>query len=181
MGSLPGADGSGTGYIHMANWKRFNDVPWKFGYSPGRNFNFLPYSVGDSAVCYYYEPAAMARGEVRTLSIQLAVEEEGGFARYGAASPDRLSRLLQESVRALSAEPPVKVSPPPGMSLEVSPEGFPESPALTPDPRWVDLITIRDLLNQLDSYIAGGGTVSEEELAAIELIITRLQSRYNIP
>lgn len=161
MGSIPGTDGLGNGSIHMANWKRLNDVPWKVGYSQGRNFNFLPYSVGDSAVCYYYEPVPIARGEARTISIQLAAEEEGGFARYGAASNDQLSRLLQESAWALSSAPP--------------PEGAPA------DPRWADLVTIRDLLNQLDDYMAGGGTVSEEELAAIELIITRLQSRYNIP
>jgi hypothetical protein len=178
MGSIPGEDDPGTAYIHMANWKRFNDVPWKFGYSQGRNFNFLPYSVGDSAVCYYYEPASIARGEERTISIQLAAEEGDGFARYGAASNNQLSRLLQESVKALAAEAPDKASPSPGAALDLPPEGASETPASASDPRWVDLITIRDLLNQLDSYIAGGGTVSEEELAAIELIISRLQSRY---
>jgi hypothetical protein len=93
MGSLPGADGSGNNSIHMTNWKRLNDVPWKIGYSQGRNFNLLPYSVGDSAVCYYYEPVTIARGEERIITLQLAAEEEGGFARYGAASNDRLSRL----------------------------------------------------------------------------------------
>jgi hypothetical protein len=49
------------------------------------------------------------------------------------------------------------------------------------DPRWRDLITVRDLIKQLDEYLAAGGTVSEEELAAIELIISRLQARYTIP
>jgi hypothetical protein len=184
MGSIPGTDGAGKSFIHIANWKRLNDVPWRMGYSQGRNFNFLPYSVGDSAVCYYYEPVFMERGEARTISIQLAVEDEGGFARYGASSNDQLARLLRESARVLSSEP-AKGSPgsggtpsAPGLSPE-DPRAYPAgNPA---DPRWADLITIRDLLNQLDAYMAAGGTVSEEELAAIELIISRLQARYTAP
>jgi hypothetical protein len=204
MGSIPGTEGMKNNFIHMANWKRLNDVPWKTGYAQGRNFNLLPYSVGDSAVCYYYEPVPLARGEERTVSIQLAVEDEGGFARYEAASNNQLSRLLQESVRSLSSGTPERSagipdgSPgTPGGSPEIpggspeAPGGSPETPGVYPvppagpdgraDPRWVDLITVRDLLNQLDAYMAAGGTVSEEELAAIELIINRLQSRYTIP
>jgi hypothetical protein len=183
MGSIPGTEGMKNNFIHMANWKRLNDVPWRIGYAQGRNFNLLPYSVGDSAVCYYYEPVPLARGEERTVSIQLAVEAEGGLARYEASSNNQLSRLLQESVRALSPEASRRSGEIPGGSPETSgvypvPPAGSDRPA---DPRWTDLITIRDLLNQLDAYMAAGGTVSEEELAAIELIINRLQSRYTIP
>jgi hypothetical protein len=58
--------------VHFANWKRLNGAPWKAGFSQGRNFNFLPVSVGDSAVCYYYEPRTLEKGEGRTVSLVLS-------------------------------------------------------------------------------------------------------------
>jgi hypothetical protein len=189
MGSIPGTEGTRNNYIHFANWKRFSDAPWKIGYAPGRNFNLLPYSVGDSAVCYYYDPLPLARGEERTISIQLAAEDEGGLAQYEAASNSQLSRLLIESARALSAESPGRSPERPGRSSESPRGGASESPGVSPergpdgtvDPRWRDLITVRDLINQLDEYLTTGGTISEEEFSAIELIIARLQSRYTKP
>jgi hypothetical protein len=180
MGSIPEADGAGRNSIHIANWKRLSDVPWKMGYSQGRNFNFLPYSVGDSAVCYYYEPVPLDRGAERTIRILLAAEDEGGFARYEAASNDQLSRLLRESARALSSAPPER-SPQTAETGGIASGSLSTADLPPGDPRWMDLITIRDLLNQLDAYMAAGGTVSEEELAAIELIISRLQARYTAP
>jgi hypothetical protein len=71
VGSIFSPDGSGPDSIHFANWKRLNEIGWKVPYSPGRNFNFPPYSVGDSAVCYYFEPKALNRNETRKVSFTL--------------------------------------------------------------------------------------------------------------
>ncbi|MDR2181337.1 MAG: hypothetical protein LBN92_01505, partial [Treponema sp.] len=68
MGGIQGDDITRPDEIIFGNWKRLNDTPWKYGYAAGRNFNLLPYSIGDSAVCYYFEPAAIQPGETRLLA-----------------------------------------------------------------------------------------------------------------
>jgi hypothetical protein len=77
-GSIADPD-SGSGknpdFLHFANWKRLNDAIWKAPYYEGRSFNYIPYSIGDSAVCYYYEPEVLETGESFTCSILLATEE----------------------------------------------------------------------------------------------------------
>ena len=62
--------------IHFANWKKLNDIPWKADYNPGKNFNLLPYSVGDSALCYYYEIRPLSRGEKRSFSQYIFLNSE---------------------------------------------------------------------------------------------------------
>jgi hypothetical protein len=91
--------------VQFANWKRFNDVPWKTDYSAGRNFNLLPYSINDSAVCYYFDPAPLARGESRTFSVLLAAADEKGFIPIPAASPaaENIAGLLEQSAVFVSA------------------------------------------------------------------------------
>jgi hypothetical protein len=72
--------------VHFANWKRLNEAPWKADFSEGRNFNFLPTSVGDSAVSYYYDPRTLEKGEGRTVTLVLSpVYGPGG----SAGIPDR--------------------------------------------------------------------------------------------
>jgi hypothetical protein len=68
-------------YIHFANWKKLNDAPWKAVYNHGRNFHMPPYSIGDSAVCYYYEPDVLYPGESFFYQIFLAEESPYGFSR----------------------------------------------------------------------------------------------------
>jgi hypothetical protein len=156
MGSISAGVGQKPDLVLFANWKRLNDVPWKTGYSPGRNFNYLPYSIGDSAVCYYYEPRPVSRGEILTYTILLAAEDEKGFTSYFAGSPNDLSRFLGETVPLSGGAP-------------------------SADSRQADLILLRDLINRIDSYAAGETAVTEEELAAMELVISRIKARYGLP
>jgi hypothetical protein len=49
--------------IVFANWKRLSDASWNYKTSSTRNFNLMPYSINDSAVCMYYDPVDIpARG-----------------------------------------------------------------------------------------------------------------------
>lgn len=84
--------------VHFANWKRLNDAAWKVDAKPGRNFNLLPYSMDDSAVCYYYEPVRLARGAERRVSVSLAAADTAGFSTTSADVDAGLSRLLSASV-----------------------------------------------------------------------------------
>jgi hypothetical protein len=66
-------------YIHIANWRRLNNVQWKLTFSQGRSFNVFPYSIRDSAVCYYYEPSMLEAGSSFTYSISLSTEDTALF------------------------------------------------------------------------------------------------------
>jgi hypothetical protein len=51
-----GSDITPPDKIVFANWKRLSDASWDYQTSSSRNFNLMPYSINDSAVCMYYEP-----------------------------------------------------------------------------------------------------------------------------
>jgi hypothetical protein len=158
MGSVSGPNLTTPDSVHFANWKRLNDAPWRAAYVGGRNFNYLPYSIGDSAVCYYYEPKAVESGGTRTISLVLSSEDENGF-NLTSNIPDDISRMVQESTRT--------DTPPDLDQLK--------------DMMNMDLITVRDLIAKIDEYISSGASINDEELAALELVITRLKAKYNQP
>jgi hypothetical protein len=88
MGSVSSGEGQNPEVVHFANWKRLNEVPWKLGFTPGRNFNYLPYSVNDSAVLYVFDPQPLAQGASRNYVILLAAADEGGFFQVEDAPPE---------------------------------------------------------------------------------------------
>jgi hypothetical protein len=90
MGSIPNTAENGDalpgGFLHFSNWKRLNDVPWKADYIQGRSFNNPPYSIGDSAVCYYFEPLGIQSGESIRHTVILSVFDPAGFGAGGKDS-----------------------------------------------------------------------------------------------
>jgi hypothetical protein len=97
MGSITVPDGTGPDSVMFANWKRLNDAQFKAQYTAGRNFNAPPYSVGDSAVCYYFEPRSLGRGETRVCSLMLAPQDDRGFylpAETAAGDPGQREKDL---------------------------------------------------------------------------------------
>jgi hypothetical protein len=81
-------------YIIMANWKRLNKAKWDFNYSEGRSFNNFPYSIRDSAVCYYFEPALLGAGETFTYQILLSTED---IPFYSGSSVMDLSGITEST------------------------------------------------------------------------------------
>ncbi len=151
MGSLAAPADALPNSVHFANWKRLNDASWKVTPSPGRNFNLLPYSIDDSAVCYYFDPLPLSRGASRRASVLLAAADDAGFSAAPTAVDEGLSRLLSASVQEA------------------------ESPELA---LRTDLVTVRDLLARIDAAVSAGGSVSDEELAALEAVMERLNERH---
>jgi hypothetical protein len=149
MGSVSGDGITVPDLIHFANWKRLNDTAWKTPFYNGRNFNLLPYSIDDSAVCYYYEPAAIDTRKSRAITLVLASRDESGFSGNLSEKPDEISRLVDVSAKT-----------------ETTTEE--------------DIVILRDLASKLDRYITSDAPVSEEELAAIELAISRLKAKYGL-
>ncbi|MDR1238891.1 MAG: hypothetical protein LBK27_02140 [Treponema sp.] len=154
MGSISGGVERRPDQLHFANWKRLNEVPWKTSFTAGRNFNYLPYSIDDSAVCYYYEPRPLSRGESASYTILLAAEDPRGFD-----GPEK---------------PPVR----PARETVPLPANA-SSPAA--DGRAADLALLQDLLNRLDRYMAGEISITADDLAAMEASIARLKARYGLP
>jgi hypothetical protein len=159
MGSMFGAAEAGeeADSLYFANWKRLNDVSWKIPYQEGRNFNMPPYSIGDSAVCYYFEPRSLNRGESCSFTIVLAASGERGFAA-GTGEPElreSLANILRESAQA------------------------PQADASAAGSREKDLELIRSLIEQIDGYIASG-SVTESDIAAIETVLGRIRERNSL-
>ncbi len=151
MGSLAIPADAIPDSVHIANWKRLNDAAWKVPSNPGRNFNLLPYSIDDSAVCYYFDPMPLSRGAGRRVSVLLAAADDAGFSSTPTEVDEGLSRLLSASVEEA------------------------ESPELA---LRTDLVTVRDLLERIDAAVSSGGSVSDEELAALEAVMERLNERH---
>lgn len=109
--SLAGSISFNTGapspsFLHFANWKLLNDVSWKAPYSRGRSFNYPPQSIGDSAVCYYYEPASLESGASLCYAITLAAADNdalAGFAGEGENTGE-LRSLLERLDRYIAGE-----------------------------------------------------------------------------
>lgn len=151
MGSIAAGGATVPSSVHVANWKRLNDVPWKAEAGAGRNFNLLPYSIGDSAVSYYFDAEKVARGAERKVSVLLAVENPAGFGQEAVPGESaELGRLLSAGTAAAES---------------------PEIALLT------DLITVRDLVARIDAAIASGAEVSADELQALEVVVSRLEER----
>jgi hypothetical protein len=162
MGSVSGSGITRPDQVHFANWKRLNDASWKIPFYQGRNFNLLPYSIDDSAVCYYYEPAAVEPGNARTITLILASKDDNGFSGNITEEPNEISRLL-----AITRVPDSGAA---GSSSKNE----------TNETMQADLIILRDLTSRIDEYIKSGVSVSEEELAALELVISRLKTKYGL-
>ncbi|MCL1928971.1 MAG: hypothetical protein FWG07_09305 [Treponema sp.] len=149
--------------IHFANWKRLNDAPWKITPMQGRNFNLLPYSIDDSAICYYYESAPIPKGGARTATISLSSILPAEFDTVIAAhsNGDQAAKVnVPENFSAENQKPDVDI----------------DASAIRND-----LYTLRDLVFRLDESINSGLYISDEELAAISLLISRIKLKYSIP
>lgn len=136
--------------VHFANWKRLNDTSWKISPSNGRNFNLLPYSIGDSAISYYFDPAIVPRGSTRTVSILLSFASDRGFDTVGRSVEGDISQLLGSAKSGTVTDE---------LSLRT------------------DLIMIGDVITQIDSLLSSQKAVSPEDLAALESIISKLKEK----
>ena len=139
--------------VHIANWKRLNDVSWKASYQSGRNFNFPPYSTGDSAVCYYFDVRPLNSGEKRIF----------GFTLTG----------LKGDTDSLPVFTASDISP---AGTEKTGDIFTYDVRASRDQ---DLAALRDIIAIIDAHI-NSGSVSEEELAAIESALNKLRIKYGV-
>jgi hypothetical protein len=151
-------------FVHIANWKRLNDVPWKLRYYEGQSFNNIPYSIGDSAVCYYYEPAALESGRSFTYTIFLTTED---ISWYNAAILPEPVREVQREIPRVIEAPTINVAALEASALTEAAENSEDADALL-------LLKLQAILEQ---FLAGDMYLNEQDLTEIERSINRLRNR----
>jgi hypothetical protein len=165
-------------YLHFANWKKLSDVPWKASYHEGRSFNNLPYSIGDSAVSYYWEPGVLEMGGTFTYTVYLTTEDTAWYYPEQYVQPVRPvpPAPAPEIIPEIAIEPVVIAEPQEqadqsayNMAL-IEKEARELSLATNED---FNIIILRLLQNILNQFIAGEISLNELDILQIDLAIER--------
>ena len=151
-------------FVHIANWKRLNEVPWRLRYFEGRSFNNIPYSIGDSAVCYYYEPASLESGRSFTYTIFLSTED---VAWYSSAMVPPPAVNLRKPPRVTEEGSKINIT-----ALEES--VFAEAAEKEEDANTLALLRLQEILDQ---FIAGEIQLNEYDLMEIDKSIDKFRNR----
>jgi hypothetical protein len=183
MGSLTAAVDRVPDAVHIANWKRLNDVPWSLDFVQGRKFNNPPYSIRDSAVAYYYEPVRINAGEHTSFFLLLASRDTKGFVSFQPSEGLPVPLSLEEPV--ISVAPPavsavtVPSAAAPGTATVPAAETV-TGPASSVNPMIIrsDYNALRDIINRIDEYLNFGVPMSDDEIQTIEQDLARIKSRY---
>jgi hypothetical protein len=185
MGSISSAVDRVPDRIHIANWKRLNDVPWSLDFVQGRNFNYPPYSIRDSALAYYYEPVRINRGESDSFYLLLASWDARDFKSVRSPeiprtppapdSPDSAVLSGSGGFPGPGGEPPVY----PPVWEEQNRIAVP--PAANPAILRSDYNALLDIIERVDACLEAGVPMNDEEISGIELDLDRIRSRYGGP
>jgi len=152
--------------VVFANWKRLSDASWSYTVSAARNFNLLPYSVNDSAVCQYYEPRTVTRGSELTLTLCLGKFNAAGFALRQPAPA-----AAPVVAAAAPAPAPAPAEPAPAQPTQS------EAAAAAAQAARAELATVNALIAQIDGSIAAGGAVLQADVERFRAAIGELKSR----
>jgi hypothetical protein len=136
--------------IIASNWKRLNDSAWSLEVNPARNFTLMPYSINDSALALFYDPAVLKRAAVRGVSVLLS-----------GASPGSYAQAQAQTASATPAAPSGSAPIEPSAQLDVM----------------ADLISARSLLASINEALARGEEPSADQLAAFSDLLSRLEER----
>jgi hypothetical protein len=181
MGSLATAVDRVPDSVHIANWKRLNDVPWALEFVQGRKFNNPPYSIRDSAVAYYYEPVRINAGEGASFYLLLAARDTKGFVAFSPSEGLPVSLVEEEPFAPPPVETvvlPVAPTPLPAITPALVPEISPP-PNVNPAIIRSDYNALQDIIDRVEDYLDFGGTaMSDDEISSIEQDLARIRSRY---
>ena len=138
--------------IVFANWSRLNDSSWTFSVKTNRNFNNLPYSRNDSAVCHYYNPKEIKKGSSSEIVILLGSFNKNGYSIDQENVSEEVSEIFEQVVTA-------DVTDDKNLSVKN------------------DLESVKDLIDKIDKMIASGEEIDGKELDVMEQILENLQKR----
>jgi hypothetical protein len=178
MGSISAVVERVPDSVHIANWKRLNDVPWSLDLVQGRKFNNPPYSIRDSAVAYFYEPVQISREESTSFFLLLASAERGGFSSVKPSEGLSVSVIEERPV-----SPEIQLDEPGANPIAAEPEvrNLPPPPNTNPAIIRSDYYALQDIISRVEGYLQLGARMSDDELASIEQDLARIRSRYAEP
>jgi hypothetical protein len=147
-----GSDITAPDRIIFANWKRLSDAAWDYTTSSNRNFNLMPYSINDSAVCMYYDPVDIPEGQSREIILVLANHTLGVYAE----SPE---------------------DPGPAASAEDSLQALRDRLIAQAGSGQLDLDDVNRFIDMIDRRLAAGQAISDEELRLMEEILSAIKDK----
>jgi len=190
-------------YVHMANWKRLNESAWGLRYVEERSFNNLPYSVRDSAVCYFWQPEPLAIGGVFTYTVFLTTEDIAWYNPRVSPPvtetpvaiimekepepelvPEPIETMIDDMITEieevlatveLETESEIELEPPTIDIPALQEDALTQAIENEGDPDMLFLIKLQELLEQ---FIAGEIYMNEADLMEIEGAVVKLKDRY---
>ncbi len=145
-----GAPATKPDRILASNWKRLNDSAWSLEVNPARNFTLMPYSINDSALALFYDPAPLKRAAVRGLSVLLS-----------GATPGAYAQAQTQTAGTAPSEGPAAATIAVSGQLDIM----------------ADLISARSLLASINELLSQGREPSKEQLDSLADVLQRLEER----
>lgn len=184
MGSveIPDANmGKNPNLLHFANWRKLNNALWKATFNKRKGFNLFPYSMGDSAVSYYFEGDILESGESVTYTILLAAADEMGFRRgqnesylsQAEQQAEQAEQSAQQEADAIAYAPLPAAEAPAANTENKEGDGLDQTKA-------DDMLALKQMLETLDKFINGEISLNEKDLANIEQSIASHKARYGL-
>lgn len=144
--------------VVFANWKRLSENLWNMQVQGNRNFNLLPYSINDSAVCQFYDPIKLAPGTSRTVSAVVGAYtgsplqvNTSATAQNGGEDFDQILSSTKSSDSGKSTQQLVRE----------------------------DLISVNDIISQINSLLSFPEDITDEKIEVIEKSLNNLREKQN--
>src|SRR6056297_92614 len=146
--------------VVFSNWTLLSENLWNLQVQSNRNFNLLPYSINDSAVCQFYDPIKIAPGAQRTVTAVIGAftgspisagstaaakeSEEGGtdFDEMLSSTRTGDDKALHEMVNE-------------------------------------DLVAVNDIISQINSLLSFPEDITDEKIEVIEKSLHNLSTKKN--
>ena len=143
--------------VTFANWQRLDESGWTLNTKSGRNFNLLPYSINDSAVCHYYDPIRIPSGDKRLISLVMGNVSENGFV---SSTKTEEASTLDDLYNRVSTDNSGDIQ-----SVENSIKN--------------ELTLTEDMITHIDRLIESNEPLSEEEIETLNMMIEKLEKTRN--
>jgi hypothetical protein len=139
--------------VVLANWKRLSETTYDYRVDTDRTFSLLPYSIDDSAAAVYYGADQLAPGDSRRITTLIGNLDREGYADFSVARTES-AELLERARDEASASP--------DLDAETARE---------------ELVSVNDLLDEIETLLAGEGQLDDDDVEVVEEILRQLENR----
>ncbi len=137
--------------VVFANWKRLSETTYDYTVNTDRTFSLLPYSIDDSAAAVYYGAEELAPGGSRRITTLVGNLDPAGYADYSAARTES-AELLDRA-------------------------GDEPAPELDARTAREELVSVNDLLDEIDTLLSEDTEADAEDVEVVEEILRQLEDR----